>query len=170
MPRLPLWLIGPCCLHLDNKTGIIIQLSLTFDVKIVSTCLGNRDLPVWFFILNQLSQLQCELSFLLHRRQLQTGHCRLSAKIIFANITGGAFRYPPKARNVTYYTHPRSMTSERIISTLWLWFQPQTTDFNGYQKDLPCCRNCDLTLNFSCFTKRVHSCSQIMFYKMLLDR
>ena len=31
-------------------------------------------------------------------------------------------------------------------------------------------RNCDLTLNFSCFTKPVRSCSQIMFYKMLFDR
>ena len=30
--------------------------------------------------------------------------------------------------------------------------------------------NSDLTLNFSCFTKRVRSCSRIMFYKMLLDR
>ena len=31
-------------------------------------------------------------------------------------------------------------------------------------------RNCDLTLNFSCFKKPVRSCSQIMFYKMLFDR
>jgi len=31
-------------------------------------------------------------------------------------------------------------------------------------------RNCDLTLNFSCFTKPVRSCSRIMFYKMLFDR
>ena len=38
------------------------------------------------------------------------------------------------------------------------------------KKVLPCCQNCDLTLNFSCFTKRVRSCSRIMFYKMLFDR
>ena len=31
-------------------------------------------------------------------------------------------------------------------------------------------RNCDLTLNFSCFKKPVRSCSRIMFYKMLFDR
>jgi len=31
-------------------------------------------------------------------------------------------------------------------------------------------RNCDLTLNFSCFTEPVRSCSRIMFYKMLFDR
>jgi len=38
------------------------------------------------------------------------------------------------------------------------------------KNDPPCCLNCDLTLNCSCSTKRVHSCSRIMFYKMLLDR
>ena len=31
-------------------------------------------------------------------------------------------------------------------------------------------RNCDLTLNFSCFKKPVRSCSRIIFYKMLFDR